>query len=57
MDAVAEMTNREIAAKLFLSEKTVETHLRHIFGKLGVSSRTSVARALETRRAGDVPEP
>ena len=43
-------TNREIAAELFLSEKTVETHLHHIFGKLGVSSRTSVARALETER-------
>jgi len=40
-------TNREIAAELFLSEKTVETHLRHIFGKLGVSTRTSVARAVE----------
>jgi DNA-binding CsgD family transcriptional regulator/tetratricopeptide (TPR) repeat protein len=40
-------TNREIAAELFLSEKTVETHLRHIFGKLGVSSRASVARAVE----------
>jgi ATP/maltotriose-dependent transcriptional regulator MalT len=40
-------TNREIAAALFLSEKTVETHLRHIFGKLGVSSRASVARAVE----------
>jgi len=40
-------TNREIAADLFLSEKTVETHLRHIFGKLGVSSRASVARAVE----------
>jgi DNA-binding CsgD family transcriptional regulator len=40
-------TNREIAAALFLSEKTVETHLRHIFGKLGVSTRASVARAVE----------
>jgi DNA-binding NarL/FixJ family response regulator/tetratricopeptide (TPR) repeat protein len=39
-------TNREIAAELFLSHKTVETHLRHIFAKLGISSRASVARAL-----------
>jgi DNA-binding CsgD family transcriptional regulator len=44
-------TNRAIAAELFLSEKTVETHLRHIFGKLGVASRASVARALEGTRA------
>jgi Bacterial regulatory proteins, luxR family len=34
-----------------LGEKTVETHLRHIFGKLGVRSRASVARALEGGRA------
>lgn len=45
-------TNREIAGELFLSEKTVETHLHHIFDKLGVSSRTSVARALESQRPG-----
>jgi DNA-binding NarL/FixJ family response regulator len=45
-------TNREIAAELFLSEKTVETHLRHIFGKLGVSSRASVARAVEEAEGG-----
>jgi DNA-binding NarL/FixJ family response regulator/tetratricopeptide (TPR) repeat protein len=41
------MTNREIAAQLFLSEKTIETHLRHIFDKLGVASRASVGRVLE----------
>jgi DNA-binding CsgD family transcriptional regulator len=39
-------TNREIAGALFLSEKTVESHLRSIFVKLGVSSRAQVARAL-----------
>jgi len=40
-------TNREIASTLFLSEKTVESHMRHIFRKLGVSSRVEVARAVE----------
>ena len=41
------MTNKEIAAELFLSEKTIESHLRNIFFKLGASSRVDVARAFE----------
>ncbi|MGV9972042.1 LuxR C-terminal-related transcriptional regulator [Nocardia beijingensis] len=41
-------SNREIARQLFLSETTVKSHLVHIYGKLGVRSRTSaVARARE----------
>jgi DNA-binding CsgD family transcriptional regulator/tetratricopeptide (TPR) repeat protein len=40
-------TNKEIAARLFLSDKTVESHLRNIFIKLGASSRVEVARTIE----------
>jgi len=44
---VDRMTNPEIAETLFLSTKTVETHMRNIFRKLEVGSRVDVARAVE----------
>jgi transcriptional regulator of acetoin/glycerol metabolism len=44
-DLVAQgYTNREAAAKLFLSLYTIDSHLRHIFAKLGISSRVQLAR-------------
>ena len=43
----ARLTNREIAERLVLSEKTIERHLSHIFAKLGARSRVEVARIAE----------
>jgi DNA-binding CsgD family transcriptional regulator/tetratricopeptide (TPR) repeat protein len=44
------LTNPEIAAKLFLSKKTVESHIRNLFMKVGASSRVEVARIVERDR-------
>ena len=43
------LTNREIAARLFLSEKTIETHLTRVFQKLGLRSRAQVAAQVARR--------
>ena len=43
-------TNREVAAALFLSDRTVEGHLTHVFGKLGIKHRSEVGPALATRQ-------
>jgi DNA-binding CsgD family transcriptional regulator len=44
--AVQGMTNREIAQRLFVTMKTVETHLRHCYQKLEIAGRRELAAAL-----------
>jgi DNA-binding CsgD family transcriptional regulator len=39
-------SNDEVAAALFLSRRTVETHLSHIYRKVGVRSRTQLAQVV-----------
>jgi DNA-binding NarL/FixJ family response regulator len=43
-------SNREISRVLFISEATVRTHLAHVYGKLGVDSRTAAIRVAVARR-------
>jgi DNA-binding CsgD family transcriptional regulator len=42
------LTNREIAHRLFISPHTVNTHLRHVFQKLSISTRTGLAMKVPT---------
>lgn len=46
-------TNQEVAAQLFVSVKTVETHLTRIYRKLGLRSRSQVIAAYYT---GAIPD-
>jgi DNA-binding NarL/FixJ family response regulator len=47
------MRNRDVATALFVSEKTVESHLARIYDKLGVRSRAALATII----AGEQAEP
>jgi DNA-binding CsgD family transcriptional regulator len=48
-------TNREIGSAMFVTENTVQTHVRHIFRKLGVRSRTELAVQLLSEPARPAP--
>ena len=44
-------TNREAAAQLFVSPKTIERHLGNVYGKLGLRSRAELARVVTAEEA------
>lgn len=50
------LSNREIAARLVISQRTVDAHVNHIFAKLGVSSRVQLTRRLSDRAAQALPD-
>ena len=49
-------TNPEIGAQLFLSPRTVEWHLRKVFGKLGINNRKELRAALPAPRTVSVAQ-
>ena len=55
MLAAAGLTNKEIGERLFLSHRTVGTHLYQVFPKLGVTSRAALRDALTPSPATDSP--
>jgi DNA-binding CsgD family transcriptional regulator len=47
------LTNKDAAARLFISPRTVQAHLAHVFAKLGVTTRTQLAQEASRQAASD----
>jgi DNA-binding CsgD family transcriptional regulator len=45
------LSNREVAERLFVSPHTVNSHLRHVFGKLDVNSRVELTRLADVHES------
>jgi DNA-binding CsgD family transcriptional regulator len=55
-DLVAQgLSNRQVANRVFLSTHTIAFHLRHIFWKLGITSRVQLARIAAEQDTADAP--
>jgi DNA-binding NarL/FixJ family response regulator len=56
VDLVAEgLSNPQIGERLYVSPRTVQTHVAHVFTKLGVASRAQLAAEAARRRPGRSP--
>jgi DNA-binding NarL/FixJ family response regulator len=53
--AAAGHTNRQVAAELFLSPRTVEDNLARVYRKLGISSRAELGAAMTRRESAQPP--
>jgi DNA-binding CsgD family transcriptional regulator len=51
----AGLTNRQIAARLVIAQRTVDTHVGHILAKLGCSNRSQVAALTATGLRPQLP--
>jgi DNA-binding CsgD family transcriptional regulator len=50
-------TDREVAQRLYISAHTVNSHLRHVFAKLGIRSRVELAHRASQRQPAELPSP